>query len=303
MKTTVYRNIVILVYVFLLPLLGMGQTYNVSTLAGGTWLDGPALESKFYSPSGTAVDRAGNIYVADRDNNRIRKISPAGVVTTIAGGGSTRFDSYRNSIGTYLDGTGIAARFDNPTDLAVDSVGNIFVADYGNNRIRKISPEGVVTTLAGSGLAGYIDGTDTSARFNGPSGIALDPIGNIYVADKINNRIRKINPSGVVTTFAGSGGIGFLNAGFADGVGNVARFNQPTGLSVDVAGIVYVADLGNNRIRKINLAGMVSTLAGSGTYDYVDGIGTNARFSFPSNIAVDSAGNVYVADQENPSYP
>jgi len=284
MKAFTIRNIAIIVCSLLIPLLGLGQTYNVTTLAGGPFLDGPALNAKFYHPFGTAVDTAGNVYVADVGNNRIRKISPTGVVTTFAGSGTAG----------YADGTGTAASFNSPTGIALDSVGNVYVADSYNHRIRKISPTGIVTTLAGSDTIGYTDGLGTAASFHSPCGVAIDARGNVYLADAGNNRIRKISPTGVVTTFAGSG-----TAGYAEGSGTAASFNSPTGIALDGAGNVYVADSYNHRIRKISPTGVVTTLAGSGTGGYADGTGTAASFNWPKGVAVDGVGNVYVADQSN----
>ena len=191
----------------------------------------------------------------------------------------------------YTDGTGTSAQFNNPIGVAVDGAGNVYVADRYNHRIRKITTSGVVSTLAGSGTSGYADGTGTSAQFSNPTGVAVDGAGNVYVADQVNHRIRKITTSGVVSTLAGSG-----TSGYTDGTGTSAQFNYPTGVAVDGAGNVYVADQGNHRIRKITTSGVVSTLAGSGTSGYTDGTGTSAKFSYPTGVAVDGAGNVYVAD-------
>ena len=254
----------------------------VTTLAGSTqgYMDGTGTAAQFNLPTGVAGDSSGYVYVADSLNNRIRKISPAGVVTTLAG----------STFGT-ADGTGTAAQFNFPSGVAFDSSGNVYVADTGNNRIRKISPTAVVTTLAGS-TSGDDDGTGTAAQFRSPTGVAVDSSGHVYVADAGNNRIRKIDPAGVVTTFAGS------TSGDADGTGTAAQFNFPSGVAFDSSGHVYVADPNNNRIRKIDPAGVVTTFAGS-TRGYMDGALAAAKFNIPYGVAVDSRGNIYVADRDN----
>ena len=214
----------------------------VSTLAGNAIpgsADGAGAAASFNNPYGVAVDTAGNVYVADTSNHTIRKTSPAGVVTTLAG--------TANSPGPN-DGTGANARFNFPSGVAVDTAGNVYVAD-GNHTVRKISSVGVVTTLAGTaGSPGPADGTGANARFSLPSGVAVDTAGNVYVADLNNHTIRKISPAGAVSTLAGSPG----NSGPNDGTGAVARFNFPSGVAVDTAGNVYVADFNNHTIRKIN---------------------------------------------------
>jgi sugar lactone lactonase YvrE len=194
----------------------------------------------------------------------------------------------------YADGTGSAASFSFPYSVGVDASGNVYVGDWGNNVIRKITPAGVVSTLAGSAKPGFADGTGAAASFNGPGGVAVDASGNVYVADHGNNTIRKITPAGVVSTLAGS-----PFPGYADGTGAAASFYYPTGIAVDGSGNVYVADRNNHAIRKITSAGVVSTLAGSTTPGSADGTGTAASFRFPNNLAVDASGNVYVADQMN----
>jgi sugar lactone lactonase YvrE len=243
----------------------------------------PDTSVKFNSPYGVAIDSGGNVYVADTGNNRIRKITPNGI-STLAGSGTAG----------YLDGSGLSAQFRGPVSVAVDSSDNIYVSDSGNHRIRKITSAGVVTTLAGSGSALFLDGSGTNASFSRPGGIAVDSAGNVYVGDIDNHRVRKITSAGVVTTLAGS-----TTTGTADGSGSAAQFNQPAGIAVDSNGNIYVADILNNNIRKITSAGVVTTLAGSGTPGSADGQGTAAQFYYPCSVAVDSAGNVYVADPDN----
>jgi hypothetical protein len=292
------------------PVATAGVTnWVVTTLAGDFAsygnTDGTGKEASFKSPCGVALDTAGNLYVADLDNQTIRKVTPevtAGVtnwvVTTLVG-----------SPGVYgtADGTGSVARFYFPYNLAVDSNGNVFVADSSNHAIRKVTPvvaEGVtnwvVTTVAGSpGVSGTANGTNNTARFYQPRGIALDNAGNVYVGDSFNRTIRKVTPVGtnwVVKTLAGSAGL----KGSTDGSNSVARFNFPLGMALDSAGNVYVSDPGNYNIRKMTPVGanwVVTTLAGSaGNPGSVDGTNNAARFNNCADVAVDNRGNVYVAD-------
>ena len=255
----------------------------VTTLAGSSvgYANGTGTSATFNFPMGVAVDALGNIYVADILNNSIRKITPAGVVTTLA-----------------------SAVFNRPKGVAVDALGNVYVADTSNNVIRKITPAGVVTTLAGGGsvggtASGHDNSTGTTATFNSPIGVAVDALGNVYVADTSNNLIRKITPAGVVTTLAGGGSVEGTAPGHADGTGTSATFNSPRGVAVDALGNIYVVDNSNNLIRKITPAGVVTTLAGGGSVGYADGTGTRATFNLPIGVAVDALGNVYVADSGN----
>jgi len=263
---------------------GVVTTWAGATVAGST--DGTGTAASFNFPTGVAVDASGNVYVADSNNNKIRKVTSAGVVTTLAGSGS---------VGS-TDGTGTAASFSFPTAPAVDTAGNVYVADSNNNKIRKVTPAGVVTTFAGSGTSGWTDGEGTAASFSNPAGVAVDTAGNLYVADAGNEEVRKITPAGVVTTLAGSA----LNgSGSANGSGAEASFSGPGDVAVDVAGNVYVADGGNNEIRRISPGGAVTNLAGSTASGSTDGAASAARFNNPQGVSVDSAGNVYVADQNN----
>src|SRR5205814_1486332 len=241
----------------------------VTTLAGTPGVhgsaDGTGSAAQFWQPWGIAVDSAGIVYVADQANSTIRKITPAGVVTTIAGAAGM-FGS--------ADGSGSAARFNAPDGIAVDSSGNLYVADTLNSTIRKITPARAVTTFAGSattdgGGIGSSDGTGRTARFNYPNGVAVTGT-TVYVADTYNSTIRKVTSAGVVTTFAGTAGV----PGSTDGTGNAAQLDHPFGVAADKAGNVYVADTLNSTIRKITSAGVVTTLAGTpGVIGSADGSG------------------------------
>ncbi len=251
----------------------------VTTFSGHPY-DGPPSSALFASASGITADSSGTLYVADRSSYRIRKITPAGAVFTLAGSG----------VAGAANGTGPAASFDNPYGVAVDGSGNVYVADKNNHAVRKIASSGVVTTLAG-GTQGSADGTGTAANLSFPEGIAVDGSGNLYVTETGNHNIRKVTAAGVVTTLAGSGA-----AGYADGTGTAASFSFPQGIAVDGSGNIYVADSGNKRIRMVTPAGVVTTLAGSGLSSSLDGTGTAATFNTPFGCAIDGSGNVYVTD-------
>jgi gliding motility-associated-like protein len=191
-----------------------------------------------------------------------------------------------------LNGTNVS--FNNPAGLAFDSFGNIYVSDIAGQKVRKITPAGIVTTLAGSGAIGFVNAKGTAASFSSPNGLVIDADGNIYVADMNNHVIRKITQNGNVTTFAGSGKLGN-----ADGQGTLASFNAPTSLTIDATGNIYVVDEFNNNIRKIDVNGAVTTLAGSGFAGYADGLGKAASFSLPYGITIDVTGDLYVTDIQN----
>jgi len=267
------------------------EPYTFTTFAGlppGS-ANGTGSAARFNSPSGVAVDSAGNTYVADTVNSTIRKITPTGVVTTFAGLAGRPGSA---------NGTGSAARFDAPVAVAIDSIGNIFVTDTNNHTIRKITPARVVSTFAGlAGSDGSANGIGSTARFSFPSALAVDNANNIYVADTGNSTIRRITPARLVSTFAGLAG----SPGNANGTGSAARFNFPAGVAVDrvVTGNIYVGDTSNFTIRQITPARVVTTLAGSPLMrGGNNGTGSAARFDLPAGMAVDSAGNIYVADQD-----
>ena len=269
----------------------------VSTLAGpqGLW-----------RPTGVAVGPGGNVYFSDTLNNTIKQVTPGGLVTVVAGSNNT----FKH--GT-TDGPGSVALFLNPSGLAVDNSGNIFVADTGNQTIRRITLAGqtwMVTTIAGDitktnssgGIVGWsTDGTNTVARFKNPSGVAVDSTGDLFIADAGNNTIRKITPVGtnwVTTTLVGNAG----TSGSANGTNGAARFNTPEGVAVDGAGNLFVADMSNSQIRKVTPIGnnwVVTTIGGGSWYGTTDGIGTAARFYQPVGIAVDATGTLFIADTSN----
>ncbi len=277
---------------FALTVPALPTVVAVSTLAGqmesGGYVDGGGDEAQFRLPNSVAADAAGNLFVADTANNTIREIDTNGVVSTLAGEPGSHGSR---------DGTGASARFWAPFGIAVDTNGTVYVADTGNNTIRKITTNGVVSTLAGlAGHPGSNDGHGPSARFRNPWGVAVDAAGNVFVADMSNDTIRKIRPDGTVYTFAGQAG----TIGSIDGFGNDAQFNNPFAIAVDSADNVYVADSANDVIRKITPSRAVSTLAGlAGNVGNTDGSGSTARFWNPQGLVVDNAGNIYVADTGN----
>lgn len=270
----------------------------VETLAGngntGNTV-GPGTSAEFNQPDGVAIMAQGEsdvAYITDMGNNDIKEIAPDGTVTLIAGTGTSGF----------TDGQAQTAQFNKPDGLATDSAGNIYVADSGNNAIRKIdAATDAVTTIAGGGPnnPGSTDGIGAAARFNNPTGIVVDPSGNIYVTDQGNNAVRKIAPDNTVTTIAGEA----ANPGYVDGPVESAKLNQPHGVAMDPSGNLYVTEWGNNTVRKIemenNIPVEVSTVAGNGTAGDAIGKTSFSKLNQPHGIAVDSYGNVYVADENN----
>jgi sugar lactone lactonase YvrE len=260
---------------------GTTTTFAGSNVVGST--DGTGTAASFNFPSALVFDTAGNLYVTDAQAHNVRKITAAGVVTTFAGSG----------INSSIDGTGTAASFRQPAGIVIDASGNLYVGDALAHVIRKITAAGVVTTFAGTtDVAGSADGTGTSASFNDPAGLAIDASGNLFVADAKNNKIRKITPAGVVTTYAGTGVAGSANATTA----LQATFNVPVGLSIDSDGFLYVADTSSKLIRKISPAGKVTTVAGGGTGTDTADTGAGAAFVGPTSVVFDKSKTLYVAD-------
>ena len=274
------------------------QSYNINTFAGNgdTILgDGSAATAADLStPTGVAIDAAGNVYIADYHNQRIRKVSPSGIISTFAGNGIQGYSG---------DGSAAtAAELSYPNGVAIDAAGNLYIADRSNNRIRKVNTSGIISTFAGNGAAGYSgDGSSaTVAELNNPYGVATDAAGNVYIADYFNNCIRKVNTSGIISTIAGNGIGNGSNIGDG-GTATAAELYYPTGVTTDAAGNVYIADVANQRIRKVNTSGVISTIAGNGTAGYSgDGSSaTAAELYYPVGVATDAVGNIYIADEDN----
>ncbi|HLK62175.1 MAG TPA: IPT/TIG domain-containing protein [Bryobacteraceae bacterium] len=279
---------------------------NVSTIAGNGTVgfagDGAAATSaEFANPQGIALDSGGNLYIADSNNGLIRKVSTNGNISTIAG-------NVTSGPG-YVDApVATNGQLSLPTGIAVDTSGNIYISEGastggfvpGNNRIRKVSSSGVLTTYGGNGVVGSSgdNGTALSAHLNNPLGLAVDKAGNLYIADTGNHKIRRIDTRGIITTVAGTGTAGFSGDG---GTATSAQLNNPTGVAVDSSGNLYIADRNNFRIRMVSPAGIITTIAGKAQSGYTGdgGLATNATLKFPTGAAVDAAGNVYVADNQN----
>jgi trimeric autotransporter adhesin len=274
------------------------NTIAGDSTAGYTGDGGLATVAELNGPAGIAEDATGNIYVADQNNNSIRMVNTSGIISTIAG---------INSAGYSGDG-GLAtvAELNAPYGLAIDISGNIYIADWSNDRIRVINTSGIINTFAGNGYGASIssggysgDGGQASvAELYLPADVKLDNAGNIYIADEVNNRIRMVNTAGIITTVAGDSIQGFAGDG---GQATVAELHFPVGIALDATGYLYIADQRNNRVRMVNTSGNISTFAGNGTPSFFGdgGPATAAELLFPYGILVDTAGNVYISDVGN----
>jgi subtilase family serine protease/sugar lactone lactonase YvrE len=275
---------------------GQATTVAGNSAFGFSGDGGLATAATLASPSGVTVDGAGNLYIADQSNQRIRRVDAAtGIITTVAGNGTFGFSGD--------GGAAVTASLANPASVAVDSAGNLFIADLSNHRVRKVDAiTEVITTVAGSdrvpGFSGDL-GLATSARLANPSGVDVDGAGNLFIADRSNHRVRKVDALGVITTFAGSDNVpGFSGDG---GLATSARLANPSDVGVDGAGNVFIADLSNQRVRKVDAAGVITTVAGNGTFGFSGdgGLATSARLASPASVAVHSNGTLYFADLSN----
>jgi uncharacterized protein (TIGR03437 family) len=344
-----------LVACLLAPAASHGQTYTITTIAGSassgyTGDGGAATSAQLANATGLAVDKAGNVYVADTGNQRIRQILPDGTISTVVGtgtgaysgdggkassaavsqpngvavdasgnlfiadtgnnvirkvvsGGTISTVAGKNSSGAGFSGDGAAAtsaQLNQPLGMAVDSSGNLFIADFGNNCVRKVTSSGTISTVAGDGTAGSFGdgGPATSARLNGPRSVAVDALGNLYIADSFNNRVRMVAPDGTISTVAGTSSAGYSGD---LGLATKAQLNSPRSLAVDGAGNLYIADYTNDRIRKVAPNGAINTIAGNGRFGYTGdwGPAVNAMLRFPLGVAASQAGNVYISDTQN----
>jgi sugar lactone lactonase YvrE len=274
-----------------------GNAQIITTVAGNGTLGysgdgGQATIAEFYAPSKVILDAAGNLYIADLGNNRIRKISLSGIINTIAGTGTAGYSGD--------GGQATVAELNQASGVCFDAAGNLYIADQVNNRVRLVNATGIISTFAGTGMAGYSGdgGEATSAELYTADDIIYDSDGNLYISDTNNERIRKVNTAGVISTIVGNGTAGFSGDG---GQATAAELHRPTGLVYDAVGNLYIADELNNRIRMVNTAGIISTIVGNGVHAFSGdgGAATLAELSYPNGVCLDPAGNIYISDSGN----
>jgi sugar lactone lactonase YvrE len=265
---------------------------GTGSMAGSARDNGPATAATLAEPYGVAVDASGNLYIADYGNDTIRKVSPSGIITTVAGTGIWGYSGD--------GGPATSAKLKAPRNVALDGSGNLYIADTDGHRIRQVSPSGTITTVAGTGTSGYSGdgGPAANAQLAGPSGVAVDGSGNLFIADTGNFRIREISAGGIITTVAGTGEWGYSGDG---GPATSAQLYSARGVAVDGFGNLYIADDGSATVRKVSPGGTISTVAGTGTAGYSGdgGPATVARLDYPESVALDAAGNLYIADANN----
>jgi uncharacterized protein (TIGR03437 family) len=288
----VMRGIICSLVYFLWPVAGWAQTITTfagNGTAGFSGDNGPATQAMINRVVGLAADSAGNVYLAEENSNRVRKVDRNGVITTLAGTGTAGFSGD--------NGSAAQAQLSGPLGVCVDSAGNVYVNDNGNKRVRKISTNGTITTIAGSGSATHSGdgGPATAAGFAIPIRCAVDSNGNVYIADQGAHRVRIVSPAGTINTYAGNGTAAFSGDG---GQATAAALNNPTALSTDSAGNVYIDDQFNNRVRKVDANGFIETVAGNGTSAFGGdgGSATSASFSFPGSVVADRGGNLFIVD-------
>jgi len=257
---------------------------------------GIATSAKLDFPTGVGVDTDGNLYICDRNNHRIRKVDENGIITTVAGNG-TEGDSGEGQQAT-------SAQLNNPQDIVIDANGNMYICDWLNNKIKKVATNGIITTIAGTGEYGYSgdDGLAIAATLKGPFNIALDNTGNVYISD--DDRIRKINTNGIITTVAGKQSFGEFNGD--GGLATEAKFNEPRGIAIDASGNIFITDTSNHRIRKVTTDGIINTIVGTGSTGFFGGgfngdgqPGTDTKLRSPSDVVIDGSGNVIITDYKN----
>ncbi len=303
MKVTL-RKVLLTLFVLVGCLKAQSQyisTYAGTGLVGFSGDGGPATNAQLYAPSDVALDPSGNLYIADFYNNVVRKVDTFGIITTIAG---TGFGAGSAGAGGFSGdgGPATAARLNGPYALVVDAAGNILVADGYNHNVRKISPAGIITNFAGNHTAAYSGdgGPATAAALNNPVGLAIDKLGNVYIADDHNYVVRKVTPAGIISTFAGCDTAGFSGDG---GAATAAKLQNPIGVATDTSGNVFIADDVNNGIRVVNAAGIINSYVGGADttrgYSGDGGPASAAKMNTPRHITCDRAGNLYISDLLN----
>jgi uncharacterized protein (TIGR03437 family) len=287
------REVRSFVVVFLLGI-ALPSAQVITTVAGSTWYfrgaDGPAVQAQLGLLAGLTADGAGNIYIADARNHLVLRVTPSGTILVVAGNGLAGFSGD--------GGPATSASLDNPFDVVIDRVGNLYIADALNRRVRKVDVNGVISTFAGNGTDGIAGdlGPAVAAGMRTPVGLAVDPNGSIFIADALAHRVRRVTPNGIITTIAGNGQQGYSGDG---GPATLASLSRPFGLTTDTNGNLYICDEGNSRIRRVSTAGVITTFAGGGTNVNPFGIpATTAALKSPVGIASDSAGSVYIADED-----